>query len=473
MNKKSDVDILIEQCIQDTNGEYLEEGFVDNVKAGLNGAKEWLKADARNSFKLRKKSDMKNDRRWSQRKGKVSSYAKSIANTLQDYKKSGGTLGRGMKVDDVISRLNQVAQGKYPRGNAQTSAQNQQNAASQSQPKQSNNQQQTQSGQKTQQAPKEKANRPSNNTPNNVTANNTDAQNRMLDSIGGNDPQENTSSGIDKTSNNGFSAEANELLQTFGSFKSKDTDVVDKLQEIYNNLSDDEKEKIKQQINPDIINLINLQQSKAPYEQLNQTYGSLSPQDRGIFRVISGMKHPSQVNTAANRPSQSPTNTGTPVANNQNQDTSDSNVKSKDNAKPSAAKKETPAAKRAAVPKPVGVKPTNNAQPQKKSSGNKQTSKKKLSPVENAREAIARAQVATQEAKSKAPKLNLPNGGKPVKRKTIVTAKQRKDIDAASKEMEDFHRSLGDTGAEWEERIHESYYGSNTQGQLSMLNSIR
>ena len=85
MNKKSDVDILIEQCIQDANNEYLEEGFVDNIKAGFNGAKEWLKADARNSFKLRNKNDIKNDRRWSARKGKVSSYAKSIANTFQDY----------------------------------------------------------------------------------------------------------------------------------------------------------------------------------------------------------------------------------------------------------------------------------------------------------------------------------------------------------------------------------------------------
>lgn len=128
MNEKSDVDILIEQCIQDTNREYLGEGFVDNVKAGLNGAKEWLKADARNSFKLRKKSDMKNDRRWSARKGKVASYAKSIANTLQDFKKQGGTLGRGIKVDEVISRLNQVAQGKYPRGKAQTTQQTRQTA---------------------------------------------------------------------------------------------------------------------------------------------------------------------------------------------------------------------------------------------------------------------------------------------------------------------------------------------------------
>ena len=576
MRKKSDVDILIEQCIQDANCEYLEEGFMDNIKAGLNGAKEWLKADARNSFKLRNKNDVKNDRRWSQRKGKVSSYAKSIANTLQDYKKSGGTLGRGMKVDDVISRLNQVAQGKYPRGNAQTSAQTQQTAeqpqqtpaqtpiaqqsqsqqqtAPQAKTKQSSNQQQTQPAQKTQQTPTEKTAQTSNTTvSNNTTTNNTVAQNKMLDSIGGNVPQENTSNNNANPANNGFTPEANELLQTFGSFKSKDTETVDKLQGIYDKLSDDEKEKIKQQVNPDIINLINLQQSNAPYEQLNQTYGSLSPQDRGIFRVISGMKHSSQVNAEANSsaPSSTDTNTQTQTPDAQNQSAPDQEAKPKgdgfakkagkaiingakkmsdsvangfknfkDNAKARAeekakikAEKKAAAANKTAAPEPVDAEIVQNPKPaeapmtsalgpvrQQMSPGGRpmktvksrvvdaepantaqplalpapqEPVKKKLSPAENARMAIAKAQAATQKAKSNAPKLNIPGSGKPIKRKRIINAKQSKDIAAARKEQEDFHKSLGDMGAEWEERVNESYYGSNSSSQLRMLNSIR
>ena len=312
MNKKSDIDILVEQCIQDVNNEYLEEGFVDNIKAGFNGAKEWLKADARNSFKLRNKNDMKNDRRWSARKGKVSSYAKSIANTLQDYKKSGGTLGRGMKVDDVISRLNQVAQGKYPRGKAQNSPQNQ---PTQEQPQQNNKQQSSEIG----------------NTP--------------------------------EAKGPSFKEKAGNVLST-GAKKVKDT-----VAKGYNNLKD---------------------KVSAPKKSQTTT-------------PVSGPDTPSTSQSQAT----------------------------------------------------------------------KQPSKKVLSPSEKAKKAIAKAQANVQKARANAPKLNLPNAGKPIKRRRIVNAKQRKDIDAATKEMEDFHRSLGDTGAEWEERIHESYYGSNTQGQLSMLNSIR
>lgn len=546
---------------------------MDNIKAGLNGAKEWLKADARNSFKLRNKNDVKNDRRWSQRKGKVSSYAKSIANTLQDYKKSGGTLGRGMKVDDVISRLNQVAQGKYPRGNAQAPTQNQQTqeqpqqtptqapnaqqsqqqTAPQTKTKQSSNQQQTQPVQKTQQTPAEKTAQTSNTTvSDNTTTNNTVAQNKMLDSIGGNVPQENTSNNNANPANNSFSPEANELLQTFGSFKSKDTETVDKLQGIYDKLSDDEKEKIKQQVNPDIINLINLQQSNAPYEQLNQTYGSLSPQDRGIFRVISGMKHSSQVNAEANSSTQSSTDTNTQNQTPDAQNTaaaqeakpkgdgiakkagkaiingakkmSDSVANGfknfKDNAKARAeekaklkAEKKAAAAKKTVAPEPVDAEIVQNPKPteapmtsalgpvrQQMSPGGRPVKnvksrvvdaepvntaqppalpapqepvKKKLSPAENARMAIAKAQAATQKAKSNAPKLNIPGSGKPIKRKRIINAKQSKDIAAARKEQEDFHKSLGDMGAEWEERVNESYYGSNSSSQLRMLNSIR
>lgn len=305
MNKKSDVDILIEQCIQDTKNEYLEEGFVDNIKAGFNGAKEWLKADARNSFKLRNKNDMKNDRRWSVRKGKVSSYAKSIANTLQDYKKSGGTLGRGMKVDDVISRLNQVAQGKYPRGKAQNSPQNQ---PAQEQPSVQNQQQQT-NNQK-QQVSKQKPTQPSNNTA---------SQNKMLNSVGGNVPQENNN------------------------------------------------------------------QQLVPQQNNNQ--------QRSETVKTPKVKGPSFKEKAGNALS-----------------TGAKNVKNTI---------------------------TKGAQ--------------------KVKDAIAKGY----------------NNLKDKVSATVVKAKQRKDMDAATKEMEDFHRSLGDTGAEWEERIHESYYGSNTQGQLSMLNSIR
>lgn len=302
MNKKSDVDILIEQCIQDTKNEYLEEGFVDNIKAGFNGAKEWLKADARNSFKLRNKNNIKNDRRWSARKGKVSSYAKSIANTLQDYKKSGGTLGRGMKVDDVISRLNQVAQGKYPRGKAQNSPQNQpaQEQPQQTQQKPSVQNQQQQTNSQKQQVSGQKLTQPSNNTA---------SQNKMLNSIGGNVPQEN---------NNQQRSETAEIPKAKGpSFKEKAGNALSTSAKKFKNTLAKGTQKVKDAVAKGYNNLKN---------------------------------------------------------------------------KVSAS---------------------------------------------------------------------------------IVKAKQRKSMDAARKEMEDFHRSLGDTGAEWEERIHESYHGSNTRGQVSMLNSIR
>ena len=300
MNKKSDVDILIEQCIQDAKNEYLEEGFVDNIKAGLNGAKEWIKADARNSFKFRNNNNIKNDRAIAARNGKTASYAKSIANTMEDFKKNGGTLGKGVDIDDVISRLNQVAQGKYPRGVAQTPTQNQPAQQTQQQTQQPQQPQQKPSVQNQQQQTNRQKQQASGQKPTQAS-NNTAAQNKMLNSIDGNVPQENTPNEVESP-NNEYSAEANELINSFGSFKSKDTDIVDKLQGIYTNLNDDEKEKIKQQVNPDIINLINLQQNNAPWEQLNQVYGSLSPQDRGIFRVITGTKHSSQTNQETKQP---------------------------------------------------------------------------------------------------------------------------------------------------------------------------
>lgn len=569
MNKKSEVDILIEQCIQDANGEYLEEGFVDNIKAGLNGAKEWIKADARNSFKLGKKNDIKNDRKWSARKGKVASYAKSIANTMQDFKKQGGTLGRGMKVDDVISRLNQVAQGKYPRGKAQATQQTQQNQSTQPQETQTTEQPQAtkptstsvqnQGAQKSQlvqqktNSDSQQAAAPKPASTNINGSANSETQNKKLSPNGSNVPQETTVT-PQETKNNNLSSEANELLKTFGSFISKDTKTVDKLQGIYNKLSDDEKENIKQQVNPDIINLINLQQNNAPYEQLNQAYGALSAQDRGIFRVLTGTQHSSQVSQTNNSQQVVNQRTALPPATSESKPGEQKTPKTKSpglaqkvgkaltsgdkklgdavrssykglNGKMVTAKdkkKVQPANLEVVEPEIVENPADNKKQPtsstalgtvkQQMSPGGRPmkvakgrvvdaepvneplalqrpakeaqnsnpqlalpapASKKKLSNAEKAKRAISKAQANVKKAKANAPKLNIPSAGKPVKHRRIITAKQRKDIDAASKEMEDFHKGLGDTGAEWEETIHESFYGSNTSGQLKMLNSIR
>lgn len=113
-------DILIEQILQDCN-----EGFVDDIKASLGGAKEWLKADARNSFRFKNKADIKDDRKYSKEGGKIRSYAKSILKTLKSFKNAGGTLGKGMLIDDVISRMEQVSRGNYPKpifNNSKTSS---------------------------------------------------------------------------------------------------------------------------------------------------------------------------------------------------------------------------------------------------------------------------------------------------------------------------------------------------------------
>lgn len=552
MDKKSDVDILIEQCIQDVNGEYLEEGFVDNIKAGLNGAKEWLKADARNSFKFGKKNDIKNDRRWSARKGKVASYAKSIANTMQDFKKQGGTLGKGMKVDDVISRLNQVAQGKYPREKSQAPQQNQ---TIQSQQTQTTEQPQTDkpASSTVQKQPTQQTTSPVAASTNSSISSNSDAQNKMLNSIGSNIPSE-TTAASQQTKNNNLSPEANKLLKTFGSFVSKDAETVDKLQGIYNKLSDNEKENIKQQVNPDIINLINLQQSNATWEQMNQAYSALSAQDRGIFRVLTGTQHSSQVDQQNNSQQVDNQETMSTPATSESKPIEQKPAKSKGpnlaqktgkaltsgakklgdtvrssykglNGKMVAAKdkkkvqpdnpevieseivenpidnKKQPTSSTApgtvkpqmspggrpmkiAKARVVDAKPVNEPlapqRPAKEAQNdNPQLAlptpapKKKLSNAEKAKRAISKVQANVKKARANAPKLNIPSAGKPVKRRKIINAKQRKDIDAASKEMEDFHKRLGDTGAEWEETIHESFYGSNTSSQLKMLNSIR
>ena len=203
-SKVSERDFLIEQCIQDARYERLDEGWWDDVKANVRGAGEWLKQDAKDSFKLRKKGDVKNNRKYARINGKVKSYANSIANTLKDYKSNGGTLGRNIEnIDDVINRLTQVANGQAPRGlnrNRQTQV------TQPAQPAQPNNiQQQTPPQQSTQKnsAPAQKATNiqkssisKSNNTSNNVSSTgnsnsaNTPAQNTMLDTIDSNNTSE-------------------------------------------------------------------------------------------------------------------------------------------------------------------------------------------------------------------------------------------------------------------------------------------
>lgn len=118
--KVSERDFLIEQCLYDAYCEregVINEGFVDDFKANARAAGEWLKQDAKNSFKLRKKGEVESSRKNAAASGKIKSYAGSLAKTMSDFKKSGGTLGRNMtNIDDVINRLDLVSQGKLPRG---------------------------------------------------------------------------------------------------------------------------------------------------------------------------------------------------------------------------------------------------------------------------------------------------------------------------------------------------------------------
>lgn len=116
----SDRELLIEQCLYDAEFERegsINEGFVDNIKANLRGAGEWLKQDAKDSFRLRKKNDIKTNRTNAVISGKVKSYAGSLAKTMKDFRNTGGTLGSNIDgIDDVINRLDQVSKGKAPRG---------------------------------------------------------------------------------------------------------------------------------------------------------------------------------------------------------------------------------------------------------------------------------------------------------------------------------------------------------------------
>lgn len=113
-------ELLIEQCLYDAEFERegsINEGFVDNIKANLRGAGEWLKQDAKDSFRLRKKDDIKSNRTNAKISGKVKSYAGSLAKTMKDFRNTGGTLGNNIAgIDDVINRLDQVSKGIAPRG---------------------------------------------------------------------------------------------------------------------------------------------------------------------------------------------------------------------------------------------------------------------------------------------------------------------------------------------------------------------
>lgn len=118
--KVSERDFLIEQCLYDAYCEregVINEGFIDDFKANARAAGEWLKQDAKDSFRPRKKGEVQSNRKNAAASGKIKSYAGSLAKTMSDFKKSGGTLGRNISnIDDVINRLNLVSQGKLPRG---------------------------------------------------------------------------------------------------------------------------------------------------------------------------------------------------------------------------------------------------------------------------------------------------------------------------------------------------------------------
>lgn len=118
--KVSERDFLIEQCLYDAYCEregIINEGFVDDFKANARAAGEWLKQNTKDRLKFRKNSEVLANRKNAAVSGKIKSYAGSLAKTMSDFKKSGGTLGRNISnIDDVINRLDLVSQGKLPRG---------------------------------------------------------------------------------------------------------------------------------------------------------------------------------------------------------------------------------------------------------------------------------------------------------------------------------------------------------------------
>lgn len=112
--KLSDRKFLIEQCLQDAQNEYmteqLNEGWWDDFMAKERGGWEATKTRAGNLFRRGKNKKHIETARLD---GSVKSYAKSLANTMQSFKRYGGSLGNNIKnVDDVINRLKKVASGQ-------------------------------------------------------------------------------------------------------------------------------------------------------------------------------------------------------------------------------------------------------------------------------------------------------------------------------------------------------------------------
>lgn len=115
--KLSDREFLIEQCLQDAyynrNEDRLDEGWWENIKASANGAKEWLKADLKDSFTLKSKQKIKKDRTKAKMRGKAQSYAISAAKMLLSFVDAGGKIGNNIKdIHDVIIRLKRFGYGR-------------------------------------------------------------------------------------------------------------------------------------------------------------------------------------------------------------------------------------------------------------------------------------------------------------------------------------------------------------------------
>ena len=207
--KASHRDILIEQCLQDAKYERLDEGWWDDVKANVRGAGEWLKQDAKDSFRLRKKGDIKTKRTDAKQSGKVKSYANSLAKTMSDYKKNGGTLGQDIEnIDDAINRLTQVANGQPPRGryrnNSNVQSQHSPKNIVQSQPVQTPASNTSQAYPSSIAKPANTIKQTSTNISNSSAINsNSPAQSAMLDTINKSDEQNsNDEANVQTSSNN-------------------------------------------------------------------------------------------------------------------------------------------------------------------------------------------------------------------------------------------------------------------------------
>lgn len=125
-------ELLIEQCLYDAYCEennIINEGMWDNIKANVAGAVAgaWngLKADAANSFRLRSRDQIKNDVSNAAKQGaqsaKIKSYAKSLSSTLKSFIQAGGKLGTNIdNENDVLQRLERIKQGLDPGFDART-----------------------------------------------------------------------------------------------------------------------------------------------------------------------------------------------------------------------------------------------------------------------------------------------------------------------------------------------------------------